>query len=240
MECCVATRALVIDTLRAAECPTCRTVFLPPDDDVIASEPPAERPTLSLEEVLSDVGLALRWHREDATVCGPPSESPLARMQGYAAMASAASGGERQVGLLWGLITNPHTKVGRRARESFVASLLTYCERTSRPDPIDTDWTAARTLAGHLEALDPEHRQTLLLVARELTPTAPWEIAALLVAHVLAPRHLRDRWSLVHRAEGRGGRPRVDATEPPPEIAALEWGDARLSAAVLAWSAGRT
>lgn len=224
---CHATRAEVLASLCASECPHCRTLYLPPDDECAARAAP-------LGEAIADVALALRWEREHADAAPRTSGSPLARLQGIQALPDGA--GNQSPSALVGLASvmlDPRSKFGRKARAAFVAALLTYCERTSEPEATEVDWCEARSLAERFARLDPAHRQTLAVLIRETGPDVAWEVAALVIAHALAPRALRASWYQV--THDGPGRPRVDATRPPPEIAAREWGETRLRAALLAW-----
>lgn len=84
---CNDTLARVLAEGRAAECPTCGTVYLPDDTDGDARQSrvetrPHRRASPPLAEVIAAVQLALAWRREHDVDRAPPAVSPLARMQG--------------------------------------------------------------------------------------------------------------------------------------------------------------
>lgn len=232
--CCDDTLALVIAEGRAAECPTCGTVYLPDDaDDARQSRVetrPHRRASPPLGEVIAAVQLALALRRETARPLTRDAVSPLARMQGRTSSvgddASTSS-----VGTLWRLVTDPAGKVGRARRRGFVDALLKHCEETSRPLDDAPDWALARAHAERLSALAAQHRVALTTLARRCDASASWETAAMVVADECAPSSLRARWTST-RARA------TDRTTPPAELSALSWGETALREALDAW--GRT
>lgn len=225
--CCDATLALAAMLGGVHRCPGCGAVFegdRPSHVDLAPRLPP-------LAEVIADVQLALRWRREHQAVAAPPSRSPLARLQGEAAVRSTSTASAPD---LWRLVASPESRVGRRARAGFVAALLDYCAATSRSDD-EPDWSRARALAARLAGLDPAHASTLRALARRCDPGVGWSAAAVAVADELAPPALRAAWARPPET-GRRGRPRVDPCLPPPDLAAEAWGEDRLVAALAAWA----
>mgnify|MGYP000851156405 CR=1 FL=1 len=237
--CCAETIARVLASSSADECPTCGTVYLPPDnDDARPSCVAPAVPLPRLADVIADVALALRWRREEREGLGRAPDSVLARLQGRSSGASSDATAA-STGALWRLITQPNSKVGRGARAGFVDVLLRHCEETSRPDDDEPDWAAARSRAIRLAALERCHREALRAVASRCRPGVAWDVACLVVADECAPAELRASWTCVRRAEGAGpGRPRVDRLSPPPEVSARDWGERALRAAMAAWGRG--
>ncbi|MFO0607283.1 MAG: hypothetical protein U0324_29235 [Polyangiales bacterium] len=240
--CCAETIARVLSTASADACPTCGTVYLPPDDaandaagDARPSRVRAPSPA-PLSEAIADVALALRWRREARAVAVGSARSPLAPLQGRSSGAETDASAATTA-WLWRLVTEPSSKVGRKARAGFVDALVRHCSETSRPDEDEPDWAAARAHAVRLAALERAHREALRAVAARCRPDVAWDVACLVVADECAPAELRATWTGVYRALDGAGRPRVDRTAPPAHVAARAWGDRELRAALAAWGA---
>lgn len=228
--CCAPSIALAHELGGVHRCPDCGSLYegaLPARVDLSAVPrlPP-------LAEVIADVQLALRWRREHQAIALTPARSPLARLQGEAAVSSSSSSSAPD---LWRLIASPESRVGRRARAGFVEALVDYCDATSRDDE-EPDWSRARALAARLARLARPHAAVLTTLAHRCRPDVSWSAASLVVADALAPHELRAQWT-APPSTGRAGRPRVDPLAPPPALAAEAWGDQELRAALAAWGA---
>lgn len=228
--CCEATIAIAQDLGGMHRCPTCGELY--------EGEGGIERPShvalvahraLPLREVIADVVLALKWAREHQHDTLAPRPSALATLQGRRSVPADEDATWASTSALWRLITSPGSRIGRRARSSFTTALLRYCEDTSR-DVVDVDWDRARSLASRLDSLPAVHRAVLVCVARRCRVDVAWDVAALAAADGCAPLAQHQRWTSTRRA---------DRAAPPPELAALAWGDDALRAAVDAWSAAR-
>lgn len=223
--CCDASIALAQDLGGLHRCPVCGECYegdRPSHVDLVA------RRAVPLREVLDDVGLALQWAREHQRDTLAPRPSALATLQGRRSVPADEDATWASTSALWRLITSPGSRVGRRARASFTDALLRYCADTTRVE-VDVDWDRARALAGRLDALAIVHRSVLVCVARRCRRDTAWDLAAIAAADGCAPPALRARWTSTRR---------LDRAAPPPELAALAWGDEALRAAIDAWSAG--
>ena len=203
-------------------------------DDDTATAPRA--PHVGLGHLLADLDVVAAWERERSAPIAPRAQpSPLARMQSLAAC-GAASGpsSTRQVAQLEAMILSPSSRFGRTAREAFVASLLRYCEETSRPDRDPVDPVLAARLAHRYARLaHTDYGPALAALRRHASPRTTWDVACAIVADACATDAARASWAA--RPTGRPGRPRIDPTRPPPDVARLAWGAAHLAAAIDAW-----
>ena len=235
---CPASEARFAETGCAVVC-VCGAVHAPEDFRWPEEPEPPEEPTRPdpalLARALEELALAKRSERmRRARVAGGPAEprSSLGALQGLGSGA-AVDATRRQVEGLSRLLLAPEGKVGKRARAGFVESLVRYCEDTSRPDD-EVDWNRARVFELRLHALHgSEAYPVLRLLAERAGPETDWGTASSLVAYGLAPAPLLAATRV--KAPGVPGRPRCDATKPPPEAALRAWGEQRLLAALRAW-----
>lgn len=141
---------------------------------------------------------------------------------------------DAQVRGLWSLLTDPHA--GDRARADFVHHLGSL-----RPegDGDDLDVTRARAAERRLAAADGLRRRVLDALRDYCRPGTAWETAAGLVADACAPAEVRRLWSGLFEAPakgGRAGRPKRDASAPPPGVVRAEWGGGLLENVVRWWN----
>lgn len=207
-------------------------------------EESGERPSAPAEalgRILVDLEALGRWEAEHAASWAPRVQSsPLARLQGLAACGDAETDATSwQVRRLTDLILSPRSKVGRAARQHFVAALVRYCDETSRPEREVADPATGAAVSARLRRFldDPRtsgHAQVMLVLRRAASPRTTWDEASRLVADQLAPAALRAAWSARVTAV-TPGRPRVDPAVPSPAVARLAWGEVRLRAAIDAW-----
>lgn len=187
-----------------------------------------------LYDVLTDLATVERYRRDrHAGAILRPPPSILARLQGSVGVASSAGIG-READSLWRMVQSPSGRVGTRARADFIGALVEHCEETSRPDePIDYD--RARGMAERLATLPPLASKVLRTLQREASPTTPWESAARIIGEEYAPRAVRQAWNLTVRSTGPG-RPRRDASRPPPEAERIAYGEGLLAWAIGCWT----
>lgn len=222
----------------------CGRVYAPDDfrwpatpDASDDATPPAKRPPHEgLGHLLADLDVIAEWERERSAPIAPrASPSPLARMQSEAACGVAQGPTSlRQVAQLESMILSPSSRFGRAARDAFVGALLRYCEATSRPDREPVDPAMAARLAHRFARLaHTDYGPALLALRRSASSRTTWDAACGIVADACAPAETRAAWAV--RTTGRPGRPRIDPTRPPPDVARLAWGAAHLAAAIDAW-----
>ena len=206
---------------------------------LVAAQAGAQAMTDVSDGLLADLDVVAAWERERSAPIAPRAQpSPLARMQSLAAC-GAASGpsSTRQVAQLESMILSPSSRFGRAARDAFVGALLRYCEATSRPDREPVDPAMAARLAHRFARLShTDYGPALIALRRSATPRTTWYGACGIVADACAPTETRAAWSQRSTGHaGRPGRPRIDPTRPPPDVARLAWGAAHLAAAIDAW-----
>lgn len=216
--------------------PTEPAVLLVDPDDA----PPVKRaPHQGLGHLLADLDILAEWERERSAPIAPrASPSPLARMQSQAACGAAQGPSSlRQVAQLESMILSPSSRFGRAARDAFVGALLRYCEATSRPDREPVDPAMAARLAHRFARLShTDYGPALIALRRSATPRTTWDGACGIVADACAPAETRAAWSQRSTGHaGRPGRPRIDPTRPPPDVARLAWGAVHIAAAIDAW-----
>lgn len=225
---CVCGRVYAADDFRWPGAPTQR--------DERPREAPTDAARALLPVVLADLAMVERYRRDrhaGAILREPPSI--LARLQGSVGVASS-SGIGREADSLWRMVQSPSGRVGARARADFVGALVEHCEETSRPDEV-IDYDRARALAERMATgrLPPLAARVLRTLQREATPSTPWESAARIIGEEYAPRAVRQAWNLTVRSTGPG-RPRRDASRPPPEAERIAYGEGLLAWAIGCWT----